>query len=240
MKRFTDYAELDLSKSTYVAVTTNALVFKAGWKAGSAQAALVERSNGNVLYFSEGTSNDFYARVMLAAATEFGNVVSVTIPMSLRDEIHLPEPSDWYWMTRFTPIEPVLNEPRLEVIEDHRADNLIHAFIVRSGFSAHMMPGHPEVEFWCVLWDENQELPIAVAAGSKRLSGERVVNTVLVDPAKRGAGLGELITRACAAEIFRRGNAVAHLGVRASNTSAYQLYERLGFVEVEAMSSSDL
>lgn len=240
MQKFTEYSALDLSKSTYVAVTTNSLVFRAGWKSEFAQAALVERSNGNALYFSAGTTQDFYARVFLEASRDYGNLISVTIPTQLSSQVKLPDPSDWCWMTRFTPIEDLPSHPNLEIIDDGRADNLIHAFIARAGFSAHMLPGHPEVEFWAVLWNEERALPIAVAAGSKRLSGERVINTVLVDPAFRGQGLGAVITLGCGAEILRRGSAVVHLGVRASNRNAYHLYEKLGFVEVEAMTSSDL
>lgn len=53
--------------------------------------------------------------------------------------------------------------------------------------------------------------------------------TVGVDPAKRRAGLGAALVAACQAAWREAGVATAYLEVRADNTPAIALYERLGW-----------
>ena len=60
---------------------------------------------------------------------------------------------------------------------------------------------------------------------------------VLVDPAKRGLGLGEQLVRALIAEAAARGIRTLGLFVFPDNTPAVRLYEKLGF---ENCGASDL
>jgi ribosomal protein S18 acetylase RimI-like enzyme len=239
MKFVENPLELDLSKSPYLEATTVPQMILGGWQSTTEQAVLVDRPSGLVLYFQSGCGPAFYARVFMEAAAKFGQINSVNVESSLLSHIQLKDPTTWLWMTRFEPIaHPV--PANVEFVEDGRHNNAIQSFIARSGFSAHMQPGHPDVEFWAIMWSDLQVLPVAVAAGSRRISGERVINTVVVDPTHRSKGLGAAITSAATAEIFRRGSTRAHLGVRIDNAPAIRVYEKLGFELVESISSSEL
>lgn len=56
------------------------------------------------------------------------------------------------------------------------------------------------------------------------------IGRVLVDPARQGQGLGELVVRAAIAEAWDRGIRSLALFVFPENTRAVRLYEKLGFV----------
>jgi ribosomal protein S18 acetylase RimI-like enzyme len=239
MKFIANPAELDLTKSPYLVATTVKEMILGGWQSDGEQAVIVNRPSGQVLYFQSGCGAAFYARVFMDAVTRFGEIASVNVESSLLSKIQFQNPTTWLWMTRFEPLKS-LPPANIEFVEDARHNNAIQAFIARSGFSAHMQPGHPDVEFWAIMWSDLKVLPVAVAAGSKRISGERVVNTVVVDPTHRSKGLGSAITGAATAEIFRRGSQRAHLGVRVDNHAAIRVYEKLGFEIVESITSSDL
>jgi ribosomal protein S18 acetylase RimI-like enzyme len=59
--------------------------------------------------------------------------------------------------------------------------------------------------------------------------GEARIARVLVDPARQGRGLGELLLRAVVAEARGRGIRLLTLRVIPTNTRAMALYKKLGF-----------
>jgi ribosomal-protein-alanine N-acetyltransferase len=65
-----------------------------------------------------------------------------------------------------------------------------------------------------------------------RGSGQGDIQTIAVDPARRGAGLGRALMHALIDEARRRGAAELFLEVRADNPVARTLYESLGFAEI--------
>jgi ribosomal-protein-alanine N-acetyltransferase len=65
-----------------------------------------------------------------------------------------------------------------------------------------------------------------------RGAGQGDIQTIAVDPERRGAGLGRALMHALIDESRRRGVAELFLEVRADNPIARSLYESLGFAEV--------
>jgi ribosomal-protein-alanine N-acetyltransferase len=63
-------------------------------------------------------------------------------------------------------------------------------------------------------------------------SGQGDIQTIAVDAAHRGAGLGRALMHALIAEARRRGAAELFLEVRADNPVAQGLYESLGFTAI--------
>jgi ribosomal protein S18 acetylase RimI-like enzyme len=57
------------------------------------------------------------------------------------------------------------------------------------------------------------------------------LNALVVDPARRGLGLGSALLRAALGEAQRRGVRKLGLRVLSTNTTAHALYVRAGFVE---------
>ncbi|QFU92173.1 N-acetyltransferase [Amycolatopsis sp. YIM 10] len=70
-------------------------------------------------------------------------------------------------------------------------------------------------------------LPSGATFDFGELRGE--VDSLVVDPAVRGDGIGTALLEACRAELKNRGIEYWSIGVLAANTGAASLYERLGF-----------
>jgi ribosomal protein S18 acetylase RimI-like enzyme len=60
--------------------------------------------------------------------------------------------------------------------------------------------------------------------------GEAVVRMLVVDPAARGAGVGEALVRGCLEAARTDGCTVVRLSTKVEMTTAHRIYERLGFV----------
>ena len=60
--------------------------------------------------------------------------------------------------------------------------------------------------------------------------GEAVVRMLVVDPAARGAGVGEALVRGCMEAARTDGCTVVRLSTQVEMTTAHRIYERLGFV----------
>ena len=83
-------------------------------------------------------------------------------------------------------------------------------------------PGHPD-----------REGPRIIGyAGLLAGLGEAEVQTIAVDPAREGAGLGTTLLTELLAEAARRGCDDVVLEVRADNARAQDLYRRFGFTQV--------
>ena len=68
--------------------------------------------------------------------------------------------------------------------------------------------------------------PYAEHAGA----AEAVVRMLVVDPATRGQGVGELLVRECLDRARAAGRTLVRLSTQPDMTAAHRLYERLGFV----------
>ena len=68
--------------------------------------------------------------------------------------------------------------------------------------------------------------------GSQSVLGESDMMNVAVAPAVRRQGVAKALVTALVEQLRKQGNYQLTLEVRASNTGAQQLYERLGFREV--------
>jgi [ribosomal protein S18]-alanine N-acetyltransferase len=98
-----------------------------------------------------------------------------------------------------------------------------------------------EAGFWSELagWPESRHYVVAEPAdgpgtvlgyaGLSAVVDEATVQTVAVDPAHRGQGLGRLLVDALLAEAEARGARTVWLEVRDDNTSALALYGAYGF-----------
>ena len=71
------------------------------------------------------------------------------------------------------------------------------------------------------LWDDREE---------DREKGEAELARLVIEPARRGRGLGRALTRALAEEAWRRGFTEVWLRVVADNLPARRAYEAAGFV----------
>ena len=74
---------------------------------------------------------------------------------------------------------------------------------------------------------------VATAGGpwaEQSVPGEAVVRMLAVDPAERGAGIGESLVRACVDRARQAGCSAVRLSSQDDMTAAHRLYERLGFV----------
>ncbi|MEY3407025.1 MAG: FR47-like protein [Actinomycetota bacterium] len=240
MPEINSYEDVDLKASMYVRVTSAPENFLAGWREGDAQAVALSRASGNFIYFSKPSTPAFYARTVMAATSKLGEIKEITVHPALAEKLNPKAVFPWIWMSKFDQVLPDFSHLNLEIVSDAKLNNQIHAFIVRSGFEAHFLPGHPEIEFWAVAWNGDRTAIEAVAAGSRRISGERVLNTVLVAPSLRGRGLGKAITAAATAEIQRLGSSVVHLGVKGTNVQAMRVYESLGFEITDELASLEL
>ena len=83
-------------------------------------------------------------------------------------------------------------------------------------------PGHPDAEGPRIIG----------YAGLLAGLGEAEVQTIAVDPAREGAGLGRALLTELLAEAARRGCDDVVLEVRADNARAQDLYRRFGFAQV--------
>lgn len=68
-------------------------------------------------------------------------------------------------------------------------------------------------------------------------SGIARLYSIAVDPAARGLGLGARLLSACEDQARQRGARALRLEVRASNSSAYRLYEAAGYRVIAALES---
>lgn len=85
------------------------------------------------------------------------------------------------------------------------------------------------LSYWLVALDGDR---VAGYVGSQSVLGESDMMNVAVDPVYRRQGIAEQLVTELIAALKDRGNYQLTLEVRASNTSAQKLYEKLGFVSV--------
>lgn len=87
---------------------------------------------------------------------------------------------------------------------------------------------------YLVAVDDERPDDVLAYAGllAPRGSGQGDIQTIAVDPTRRGAGLGRALMHALIDEARRRGAAELFLEVRADNPVARGLYESLGFAEI--------
>lgn len=85
----------------------------------------------------------------------------------------------------------------------------------------------PSAAAWVAVW---QRVTVgALMMTTRRGSSIARIYSVVVHPRARGLGLGARLVRAAEAEARRRGACTMSLEVRADNTAARVLYERLGY-----------
>ena len=85
------------------------------------------------------------------------------------------------------------------------------------------------LSYWLVALDGDR---VAGYVGSQSVLGESDMMNVAVDPDYRCQGIAEQLVTELIAALKERGNYQLTLEVRASNTPAQKLYEKLGFVSV--------
>ena len=85
------------------------------------------------------------------------------------------------------------------------------------------------LSYWLVALDGDR---VAGYVGSQSVLGESDMMNVAVDPDYRRQGIAEQLVTELIAALKERGNYQLTLEVRASNTPAQKLYEKLGFVSV--------
>ena len=85
------------------------------------------------------------------------------------------------------------------------------------------------LSYWLVALDGDR---VAGYVGSQSVLGESDMMNVAVDPDYRRQGIAEQLVTELIAALKDRGNYQLTLEVRASNTPAQKLYEKLGFVTV--------
>ena len=85
------------------------------------------------------------------------------------------------------------------------------------------------LSYWLVALDGDR---VAGYVGSQSVLGESDMMNVAVDPDYRRQGIAEQLVTELIAALKDRGNYQLTLEVRASNTPAQKLYEKLGFVSV--------
>ena len=85
------------------------------------------------------------------------------------------------------------------------------------------------LSYWLVALDGNK---VAGYVGSQSVLGESDMMNVAVDPDYRRRGIAEQLVMELISALKDRGNYQLTLEVRASNTPAQKLYEKLGFVSV--------
>ena len=85
------------------------------------------------------------------------------------------------------------------------------------------------LSYWLVALDGDK---VAGYVGSQSVLGESDMMNVAVDPDYRRQGIAEQLVTELIAALKDRGNYQLTLEVRASNTPAQKLYEKLGFVSV--------
>ena len=85
------------------------------------------------------------------------------------------------------------------------------------------------LSYWLVALDGDK---VAGYVGSQSVLGESDMMNVAVDPDYRRQGIAEQLVTELIAALKERGNYQLTLEVRASNTPAQKLYEKLGFVSV--------
>lgn len=102
--------------------------------------------------------------------------------------------------------------PTLQDLERWHGQPYATPYVLVSGGDA---VGYGEV------WDDSEE---------DRDEGEAELARLVIDPARRGRGLGRALTRALADEAWRRGFAEVWLRVVEDNLAARRAYEAAGFV----------
>ena len=85
------------------------------------------------------------------------------------------------------------------------------------------------LSYWLVALDGDK---VAGYVGSQSVLGESDMMNVAVDPDYRRQGIAEQLVTELISALKDRGNYQLTLEVRASNTPAQKLYEKLGFVSV--------
>ena len=88
---------------------------------------------------------------------------------------------------------------------------------------------HNELSLWLVAMEGDH---LAGYVGSQTVLGETDMMNVAVDPAFRRQGLGEKLIHSLIVQLKAAGSHCLTLEVRASNTPAIALYQKLGFQEV--------
>lgn len=91
-----------------------------------------------------------------------------------------------------------------------------------------------EHTYYLVAVDDERPDDVVAYAGllAPRGSGQGDIQTIAVDPGRRGAGLGRALMHALIDEARRRGADELFLEVRADNPVARGLYDSLGFAEI--------
>lgn len=111
----------------------------------------------------------------------------------------------------------------------------------RSTFAADAWPADAmrselagEHTYYLVAVDDARPDVVVAYAGllAPRGAGQGDIQTIAVDPARRGAGLGRALMHALIDEARRRGVAELFLEVRADNPVARSLYESLAFAQI--------
>ena len=85
------------------------------------------------------------------------------------------------------------------------------------------------LSLWLVAVEDGR---VAGYVGSQSVMGESDMMNVAVYPDFRRRGIGELLVRELVTALAEKGNYCLTLEVRASNTPAISLYEKLGFAQV--------
>ena len=142
---------------------------------------------------------------------------------------------DWLWTDRVPP--RLAAEDALVELDDTRDAADITALNRIGNPTAESAPGTGRTELW--LGARERGRLVAAGAIHRTPGGAPHLAGIVVDPQRRGAGLGVALTAALTRRAIA-GDGVCTLGMYADNDRARGIYERLGFTVARAWASRRL
>jgi hypothetical protein len=228
MRTIETWTEFLPHASAYMRACVQTENYSRGWHLAKGAAVLVDGGDEYRLLIDGECTPLEYVRILTEAASSSTPAASANIPFDLAQQLKPEKSRDWYYLERTSPRASLALPAECAVVLPGKMDQEISRFIQLNASDSSVVPGNPEIDFWIVAHNSENEI-IATAAGTTWSSGIKVVASVAVGIGARRQGWGSVVTMLALQQHFELGASTVGLGVRGSNMGAVEMYRSLGF-----------
>lgn len=241
--RFGSYADMPgvMRDDALLRIEADPAVLHGAWAIEGGYAfASVDGYAGNPCWLNVVGSLDAAAVLADTGLAELGGeCCGITVPRGLPTGAWAPagvEGGAWDLMRcdAAPPRQP--GEERVRSLPDLET---VQAFLDRVNPHHSVRAGHPEVEQWLGVADEDSGELLAVGAFTRRRFGTAYLASIATAPEARGRGLGAAVTAALTRGAFDAGDELCTLAHYHPNDPAQRIYLRLGYRTTHQLASYD-
>jgi hypothetical protein len=228
MRTIDSWTEFLPLASPYMMACVQTENYSRGWQLAHGAAVLVQGENEYRLLIDGDCTPLEYVRILSEAVNSSTPAASANVPFALAEKLKPEKARDWFYLERTSPRAKLALPAECTLVRPGQMDQEISRFLQLNASDSSVVPGNPEIDFWIVAHNSENEI-IATAAGTTWSSGTKIVASVAVGINARRQGWGSVVTMLALQQQFDLGASTVGLGVRGSNTGAVEMYRSLGF-----------